>query len=172
MIRRALIAGSLALVAAQAAARPSMLMHADPRPVLSPLFTDEYGLDLTLDDFRGRIVLVNIWATSCAPCRAEMQTLDQLQEKLGGDAFHILPLCVDGSGLSSARRFYNTFGLNNIAIYLTDDGAAFRAFGMEGLPTTILVDSQGRELGRVSGPANWNSRQVRTRLQSMISEGT
>jgi len=171
MIRRALIAGTLALAAAQAAARPSMLMHSDPRPIPSPSFADEYGLDLTLDDFRGRIVLVNLWATWCAPCRAEMQTLDLLQEKLGSDAFHVLPLCVDGSGLSSVRRYYNATGLNSVAIYLTDDVAAFRAFGMEGLPTTILIDPQGRELGRVSGPANWNSRQVRTRFQSMIAEG-
>ncbi|MGK8236772.1 TlpA family protein disulfide reductase [Roseovarius sp. MS2] len=171
MIRRALIAGSLALVAAQAAARPSMIMHADPRPILSPSIEDDNGMDLRLDDFLGRIVLVNIWATWCAACRAELETLDHLQQKLGGDAFHVLPLCVDGSDLPSVRRFYNALGLNNMAIYRSEDIAAVDAFGIEGVPTTILVDPQGRERGRVSGAADWNSRQIATRFQSKIAGG-
>ena len=104
MRRRDLLAGALAFAAAPAAARPLMPLHESPREILSPPFVDGDGRDLTLADFRGRVVLLNVWATWCAPCREEMPTLDRLQAQLGGDDFHVLPLSIDRAGLGPVQR--------------------------------------------------------------------
>ena len=112
MKRRELLTGMAAIgVARPVQARPLMPLHEKPREMLSPPFVDGAGRDLTLADFRGRVVLLNIWATWCVPCREEMPTLDALQEKLGGDDFHVLPLSIDRAGMKVVRRFYEEIGL-------------------------------------------------------------
>ena len=158
MRRRAFISGALALVAAQPAlAQPMLPLHDKPRRFGSPPFVDSAGRNLTLDDFRGRVVLANVWATWCPPCREEMPTLDRLQGRLGGSHFHVLPLSIDRAGLPPVRRFYDEIGVQNLGIYLADEVRAMLAFAVVGLPTTVLVDRDGRELGRLTGPAEWDS---------------
>ncbi|PWE29856.1 TlpA family protein disulfide reductase [Maritimibacter sp. 55A14] len=157
MRRRDLLAGALALAATPAAARPLMPLHETPREMLSPPYVDGDGRDLTLADFHGRVVLLNIWATWCAPCREEMPTLDALQARLGGDDFHVLPLSIDRAGLRPVRRFYDEIGIRHLDMYLAEDIRAMAAFAVAGLPTTILIDRQGFELGRLAGPAEWDS---------------
>ena len=130
MKRRELMAGMAAFgLAGPAQARPLMPLHDTPREMLSPPFVDGAGRDLTLEDFRGRVVLLNIWATWCVPCREEMPTLDALQARLGGDDFHVLPLSIDRAGLKVVRRFYDEIGIQHLGMYLADSTRAMLAFG-------------------------------------------
>lgn len=171
MRRRDLLAGALALAATPALARQVMPMHDAPRPMLSPPFIDGDGRNLTLPDFRGRVVLLNIWATWCVPCREEMPTLDALQGTLGGDDFHVLPLSIDRAGFEPVRRFYEEIGIRNLGLYLAEDLRAMLAFAVVGLPTTILIDREGREIARRAGPAEWDSPEAIAQFQSVIENG-
>jgi thiol-disulfide isomerase/thioredoxin len=170
MNRRDILIGMASLgVAGQAHALPLMRLHDTPREMLSPPFVDGKARDLTLADFRGRIVLLNIWATWCVPCREEMPTLDALQARLGGDDFHVLPLSIDRAGLDVVRRFYVEIGVRHLDMYLADSTRAMWAFGALGLPTTILIGRDGKELGRLVGPAEWDSPEVVAQFQSVIT---
>ncbi|APZ50957.1 TlpA family protein disulfide reductase [Sulfitobacter sp. KE29] len=171
MKRRELLAGMAALgVAGPVQARPLMPLHEKPREMLSPPFVDGKGRDLTLADFRGRVVLLNIWATWCVPCREEMPTLDALQEKMGGGDFHVLPLSIDRAGMKIVRRFYDEIGLRHLDTYLAEDIRVMAAFAVVGLPTTILIDRDGFERGRLVGPAEWDSPEVMAQIQNLINE--
>ena len=139
MKRRNFLAGATALAATPAAARPAMRFHEAPRRLLSPPFVDANGRKMTLDSFNGRVVLLNIWATWCPPCREEMPTLDRLQAQLGGNDFHVLPLSIDRAGLDPVRRFYDEIGVRHLDMYLAEEVRAMLAFGAVGLPTTCLL---------------------------------
>tara|TARA_R110002012_G_scaffold313726_1_gene525585 strand:+ start:9009 stop:9524 length:516 start_codon:yes stop_codon:yes gene_type:complete len=171
MKRRGFLGGALALGATPAAARPVMAEHNTPLPMLSPPITDVRGRNLTLSDFRGRTVLLNIWATWCAPCRDEMPTLDRLQAKLGGSEFHVLALSIDRGGFDTVRAFYSDIGIQHLALYASDQLRAMMALGVVGLPTTLLVSAEGREVARKVGPADWDSPAVISQIKRVISKG-
>lgn len=171
MKRRDVLAGMAAFgIAGPARARPAMPLHDKPKEMLSPPFVDGAGRDLTLADFRGRVVLLNIWATWCIPCREEMPTLDALQKNLGGDDFLVLPLSVDRAGIRVVRNFYDEIGIRNLGMYLADSTRAMLAFGVLGLPTTILIDRAGFERGRLVGPAEWDSPEITAQIQGLTGE--
>ena len=128
-----------------------------PRPLPELHFVDGNGQAMTFTDFRGRVVLLNLWATWCVPCRKEMPTLDRLQAKLGGPDFQVVPLSIDRQGLSVVKPFYKELGLKALGIYVDRSGKAASDLGAVGIPTTLLVDRKGRELGRKVGPAEWDS---------------
>lgn len=170
MRRRHFLTGAMALAAGPAIARPRMPLHDAPRAMLSPPFVDGAGRDLTLADFRGRVVLLNIWAIWCPPCREEMPTLDRLQARLGGDDFHVLPLSIDRAGMPVIRKFYEEIGIEHLGRYLAEDIRAMLAFAVIGLPTTLLIDRQGRERGRLTGPAKWDSAGAIAQFRTLIAE--
>lgn len=120
-------------------------------------FKDGTGATRSLAQFRGKALLVNFWATWCAPCREEMPALDRLQEKLGSEQFEVIALSLDRGGPERASRFLLDFGNRNLTLYLADITAVRRAIGVFGLPTTLLLDREGREVYRVVGPAEWDS---------------
>lgn len=169
MRRRAFLAGALAFAASPVAARPVMPLHEEPRQLLSPPFVDGDGRGLTLADFRGRVVLLNLWATWCVPCREEMPTLDRLQARLGGENFHVLPLSIDRAGLDPVRRFYEEIGIRHLGLYLSEDVRAMLALGAIGLPTTLLIDREGREIARRVGPAEWDSPEAVAQFETIIA---
>ena len=127
-----------------------------PRPLPQLRFVDGDGRTLTLADFRGRTVLLNIWATWCAPCIREMPALDRLQAMLGSPDFEVVALSIDAGGLPAVQDFYRKFGLKALGIYVDKIAKARRDLNVVGIPTTLLVDRNGKEIGRTIGPAEWN----------------
>lgn len=141
---------------------------AAPQPVPELRFVDGAGSPRALSDFRGKAVLLNLWATWCVPCRKEMPDLDRLQGRLGGPDFEVVPLSVDRKGLPAIQAFYAEVGLKVLPIYLDDSGNAIRAVGALGLPTTLLIDAEGREIGRAAGAREWDSPTVLAEIVQRI----
>ena len=124
-------------------------------------FADAAGKPLTLERWRGRTVLFNLWATWCVPCRAEMQALDSLQQRLGGPGFEVVAVNIDTRDADKPKAWLKEVGVQKLAYYADPTARIFqdlkaigRAFGM---PTTLLVDPQGCEIGTIAGPAEWAS---------------
>jgi thiol-disulfide isomerase/thioredoxin len=128
---------------------------AAPRPAPAASFSERDGKAVTLASFRGRVVLVNLWATWCAPCIKEMPSLARLQAKMKGLA--ILAVSQDRRGAAVVDPFIAKIALNGLAIYLDPQNALTHAFGVVGLPTSVLVDRDGRILGELQGAAEWDS---------------
>jgi thiol-disulfide isomerase/thioredoxin len=132
-----------------------------PRRVPELSFLDGTGKPVKLSDFRGRTVLINLWATWCVPCRKEMPALDELEAKLGGADFTVLAINIDTGDRGKPRKFLNEIGIKKLAYYEDPQAGVFqelkRVGRVVGLPTSILVDRQGCELGVLSGPAEWAS---------------
>ena len=124
-------------------------------------FNGPGGAKLSLADFKGHALLLNIWATWCVPCRAEMPALDHLQAKAGGPGFEVVAVNVDTARLDRPAAFLNEIGVKSLKRYADPSGDAFenlRVSGVAlGLPTSLLIDADGCALGTVAGPANWDS---------------
>ena len=156
--------------AAAAAERPaSFVWHSEPRSVPELQFVDGEGQARTLGDFRGKVVLLNVWATWCPPCRQEMPALDALQATLGGPDFAVVALSVDRAGANPVRRFYDQTGVKRLALYLDVSGRALRDLGAVGLPTTLLIDRGGREIGRLIGPTVWDAPEMVEALRQRVA---
>ncbi len=141
---------------------------AEPRPAPQVILIDHSGKSVTLDSFRGRPVLINFWATWCAPCIQEMPSLVRLQEKLGG--LTILAVSEDRRGAELVDPFVEKHGVEKLAIYLDPKSEVGHAFGVEGLPTSVLIDRDGRIRGELQGAADWASGDMVKRLSSYVDE--
>jgi thiol-disulfide isomerase/thioredoxin len=148
---------SAATTAAPAGVDFAFARLARPRELPPLRFATASGRRLTLADFRGEAVLLNLWATWCAPCRQEMPTLDRLQRQLGGKGFQVVALSIDRLGIGAVAPFYKKLGLGSLGIYLDPSGEAAAALDLPGLPTSFLIDAEGREIARKVGPARWDS---------------
>jgi len=140
-----------------------------PKPVPELRFNDADGRAHTLADFRGKLVLLNIWATWCEPCREEMPALDRLQAKLGGERFLVVALSVDQQGPAIARRFYAETGIKALPLYIDPTAKAAFTVDATGLPASLLIDRQGREIGRHLGAVKWDDPDVVQRLRRSIA---
>lgn len=164
----AVIATAAAPVSAAEHAR-QFALHDTPVPGPDISFADEAGASHSLADFRGKVVLLNIWATWCVPCRVEMPTLDRLQATLGGPDFEVVALSIDRGGAEVVRKFFDEIGIQHLAVSIdTSTGAAFE-LGVVGLPATLLIDRDGMEIGRVIGPAEWDSEEIVSTLEPLIA---
>lgn len=142
--------------------------HDAPQPVPDLEFQDGNGKKVHLSDFKGHVVLLNLWASWCVPCREEMPTLDALQGEMGSDKFQVLALSVDKDGLEDARGFLKSINATHLALY--NDPTSRANFQMKGygLPTTVLLSAKGEELGRIVGPAEWNTPEAKALMQAAI----
>jgi thiol-disulfide isomerase/thioredoxin len=132
-----------------------------PKTLPSLAFKDATGADKSLADWRGRTVLLNLWATWCVPCRKEMPALDALQARLGGADFEVISINIDTRDVEKPRTWLKEVGINKLGYYADNSAKVFqdlkaigKAFGM---PTTLLVDPNGCELATLAGPAEWAS---------------
>lgn len=165
-----LVAGTQ--VAAAQQPPKNFVMHEAPKAVSAISFEDQQGQARSLADFRGKVVLVNIWATWCAPCRREMPALDRLQAALGDAEFVVAAVSIDRAGIEVVRKFYADVAVRHLAIYIDRAGKVARELGTFGLPATLLIDREGRELGRLVGPAEWDSPEIVEFLKRVVSQKT
>jgi thiol-disulfide isomerase/thioredoxin len=144
---------------------------AEPKPMPPLSFIDAEGRRIDLADFKDRVILLNLWATWCGPCVKEMPSLDRLQAQLGGDAFQVVALSLDRGGRAAVEPFYKKTGVQNLTVFLDPASDSMKALSLRGLPTTILVDPEGRELGRVEGAVEWDAPEVVAFLRQHLGHG-
>ncbi len=140
-----------------------------PRSLPAVAFEDSAGRTLSLSDFRGRVVLLNVWATWCPPCRKEMPSLERLQRARGGKDFEVVALSIDRER-SVVRTFYREIGLTALRLYQDPSNRATDALKVVAVPTTLLIDREGREIGRSLGPAEWDSVEVNKLLDEVLRD--
>lgn len=127
------------------------------RPAPMTMMMAQDGALLNLGRFRGKVVLLNLWATWCAPCVRELPALDRLQGRLGGDDFQVVALSIDETGMEVPLGFARRLGLGHLKIHLDLTGSAAEAFPLYGLPISYLIDREGAVVGYIVGAARWDS---------------
>jgi len=138
-------------------------LNLNPAPASLPEldFNGADGLPTSLSAFKGKLVLLNLWATWCVPCRQEMPSLDRLEGDLGSDAFQVVAVNIDTARLEKAKSFFNEIGIEKLGFYADPKADVFQTLKQNGkvvgLPTSILVGTDGCEIGTMSGPAKWDS---------------
>ena len=140
----------------------------DPMPRVEESFRDLYGNRVTLADYAGKVVLVNFWATWCAPCRHEMPAIDRLAGALEGPDFAVIPMSLDRAGVETAQDFLDRILVQNLEVMHDRSGDFRRMSGVPGLPVTLILDREGREIARLIGPAEWDSPEARALIRRII----
>jgi thiol-disulfide isomerase/thioredoxin len=179
------VSGQLLLGAAGAGESPrfdgrlSQFIYLKPLEVVRPTrFRDAGGRIMDFRQFRGKVVLVNFWATWCPPCVAEMPTLDRLQVRLAGDRFTVVAIALNTEGLPPVAAFFQRQSLTHLQIYLDPEHRTIRSdaaggtgapFPLYGLPISYLLDEQGRAIGYLKSPADWGSSQAIDFLEYFIA---
>lgn len=146
------------------------VLQKPPKPAPPLAFTTMDGKELTLADFKGKLAVVNLWATWCAPCIKEMPSLDRMNARLAGQGLVLLAISQDRGGAKTVAPFIEKLGLKSLPVYLDPKGGVQRALNVRGLPTTIVFDQEGRELGRFEGDANWDGSDARALLTHFLNQ--
>jgi thiol-disulfide isomerase/thioredoxin len=146
-----------------------LVLHAEPREVSDVPFTDPDGGEHRLADWEGKVVLLNFWATWCAPCRKEMPMLDALQVEFGGDGFDVVTVATGRNSVQGIRRFFEEVGVENLPILLDPRQDLSREMGVFGLPVTMILDAEGREIARLVGEADWQSDSAKAIVAALIA---
>lgn len=144
-------------------------IHSSPRQLDNLRFSGSDGTSTSLNDFRGKVVLLNVWATWCPPCREEMPTLDRLQAELGGPDFEVVALSIDRGGFPVVLDYLAAANIDRLKPYLDSAGDASSTLAQSGVPLTLLIDRQGREIGRKLGPAIWDSPEMKQFFRSHMA---
>jgi len=146
----------------------AFVLRKEPEALPEIKFQDAEGRERTLADWRGKVVLLNLWATWCLPCRKEMPALDRLQSTLGSEQFQVVAISVDRTGLPGAKKFLEETKTPNLALYADPTARLTSSLRAAGLPATLLIDKEGREIGRLLGPAEWDGAAAKRLIQSVI----
>ena len=132
-------------------------------------FMDGHGARKKLSDWRGQVVLLNVWATWCGPCRKEMPALDRLQALTGRDDFEVVALSVDRGKIGLPQGFFEEIGVKELGLYHDGSAKAGSKLGVFGMPTTLMIGRQGQILGRLVGPAEWDDAQAQALVQAALA---
>jgi len=145
--------------------------HATPKSVPDIAFDTADGGTATLADYRGKLVVVNFWATWCAPCRKEMPMLDALQDQMGGETFEVVTIATGRNAPPAMKAFFEEIGVQHLPLHKDDNSALARAMGVLGLPVTLILSPEGVELARLTGDADWSSDSAKAILQALMPAG-
>lgn len=149
----------------------AFLYNAQPMELPKVDFLGPQNQNMDLSQFKGKTILLNLWATWCGPCRHEMPTLDELQAKLGSDKFEVVTLNVDRKAIEKAQAFFDEISIKHLQLYADPSTKAMRTLRARGLPMTMLINAQGKEVGRIFGPADWMSEEAINLIQAEINSG-
>ena len=141
-----------------------------PRAAPAISLADTSGHSVELSELQGKLVIVNLWATWCGPCLREMPSLERLQSRFG-ERIAVLAVSEDRGGNKSVEPFIAKLGLKSVKIYIDPKSEVGHAFGVRGLPTSFLIDREGKVLGRVEGAAEWDSPEILGVLEPLLSGG-
>ncbi|WP_044006242.1 TlpA family protein disulfide reductase [Jannaschia sp. CCS1] len=174
--------GANALVAGQGMAQDlselqvgdmrGLVIHSDPVAVSDLPFVQADETEGALADYAGQHVVLNFWATWCAPCREEMPSLQALQDELGGDAFQVVTLATGRNPPQAIRRFFDEEGVTTLPQHRDINQQIAREMGIFGLPITVVLDPSGQEIARLRGDADWASPEAVAMLQAIIASGS
>ena len=149
-----------------------LMFHAEPWDGSDATFTSETGEDMTLATYEGQIVVLNFWATWCAPCRKEMPHLSALQSQMGGDEMQVVTVATGRNPRPAMERFLAEIGVDNLPLHTDARQNLARSMGVLGLPATIILDREGREIARMQGEADWSSENAMAILTEVLALGS
>jgi thiol-disulfide isomerase/thioredoxin len=165
----AMTAATTSGVAASQELLKNFVVYETPKPPPAINFQDEQGKTTIVADLKGKVVILNLWATWCVPCRKEMPALDRLRAALGGPNFTVVPISIDRGGIATVAKFYAEIGIQALPMYFDTSGQSVREVGAVGLPTTLILDRDGEEFARFIGPAEWDAPEVTEFLKPIIA---
>ena len=148
-----------------------LMFHSAPAPAPQVEFEREDGSAATLADYRGKHVVLNFWATWCAPCREEMPMLSNLQAEMGGDDFAVVTIATGRNPPPAMKTFFDEIGVDNLPLHRDPKSALARQMGVFGLPITVILDPQGNEIARLQGDAHWDSDSAKAIVAALIDGG-
>ncbi len=148
----------------------AVVVNATRKDVGAFTFKTADGGDVDLSKWKGRVVLLNLWATWCLPCRKEMPDLQALQKELGGPDFEVVALSVDKKGAEASAAFLKEVGASSLAVYTDTELASLGAMQAIGLPASMLIDRNGQEAARLLGPAAWASPEAIAMVKALVAE--
>lgn len=148
------------------------LIFSDPKDVSQVPFTDEAGTEMTLADFEGKTIVLNFWATWCAPCRKEMPSLAELRQELGGETFDVVAVATGPKNEpKKIAKFFEKNGVKDLPVYLDPKSRFANDMGVRGLPITVILNADGKEIARMRGDAEWASENAKAVLSAVMAEG-
>ncbi len=146
-----------------------LIFHASAQPSVSSGFATFEGDPLSFADWQGKWLLVNFWATWCAPCRKEMPMLSELQTLYGGDSFEVITIATTRNPPQAMKAFFDEIGVTNLPLHKDPGSALAREMGVLGLPATVVLNPQGQEVARLRGDADWSSDSARAVIEALIN---
>jgi thiol-disulfide isomerase/thioredoxin len=148
---------------------PGFQLHPAPRPVGDLAFLDAEGRTVRLADFKGRVVLINLWATWCPPCRTEMPSLNELQKLLGPEGLMVAPVSLDQKGKALVAPFYRENNLQALPMFFDPAMSLNPALRLRGVPASVLIGRDGWEIGRLEGPYPWMDKRMVLFLRRLLA---
>lgn len=165
------IADTSALEALREGDMKKLNFHSTPKPVSDkPFMLADNAGTATLAQYQGKYVLLNFWATWCAPCRQEMPMLSALQSEFGGDEFEVLTLATGRNSPAGITKFFDENNITNLPRHQDPKQAVARDMAILGLPITVILNPKGREIARLRGDADWNSNSAKAILSALIAQ--
>lgn len=148
-----------------------LVIHETPVEVSQAVFTTPGGAEHSLADWKGQYVLLNFWATWCAPCRHEMPSLDALNAELGGEDFAVVPVATGRNAVPGIRKFFDEEGIETLPILLDPKQKLARDMAVLGLPITVILNPEGQEIARLRGDADWASDSAKAIVAALLEDG-
>lgn len=143
--------------------------HATPKAVSGQSYLKDDGSEGKLSDHIGKVVLLNFWATWCAPCRKEMPMLSELQSELGGETFEVITLATGRNAPPAMKKFFKDINVDNLPLHRDPKQKIARDMGVLGLPITVILNRSGEEIARLRGDADWSSQSAKDILSAVIN---
>lgn len=149
-----------------------LIVHSELQRGSDVAFTGEDGSEMTMSDYAGKWVVLNFWATWCAPCRIEMPHLSQLQADYGGDDFAVVTVATGRNQPQAMQAFLDEIGVDNLPLHTDPRQSLARDFGVLGLPVTVILTPDGQEFARLQGEADWSAPEAYAVIDALLASGS